>query len=77
MDIHKIVSNASDKAMKSMFDEFLENRSTSNEYLDKVFQNLKSSDPKMYDKVEDYKLMMKYCNYLVEHALEEYSKHSK
>lgn len=73
MDIQEIISKSSDKAIQDMINDFKNNKTTNT----KMFENLKSTDPEIAELSSDYKLMMKYCNYLVGHALEEYSKESK
>ncbi len=65
MNISDIVSLASDKAVEQMVSEFNSKDNGNNSF----------EETKLLSK--DYQLMMKYCNYLVEFALEEYSKQSK
>lgn len=73
MNIQQIVSNASDRVMQKMVNEFTQNTSSQDEHS----SNLNNPESEINSLAEDYKLMIKYCNYLVEEALEEYSKQSK
>lgn len=69
MNISNIVSKASDKAIEQVVSEFIPKDNKNNDS-SKSFEDIKALSDK-------YKPMIKYCNYLVEFALEEYSKSSK
>ncbi len=56
-----------------MVNEFTQHTSSQ----DEQSSNLNNPESDINSLAEDYKLMIKYCNYLVEEALEEYSKQSK
>ena len=74
MDFQQIVSNASDKAVRMMSSDFIQKSKSSDDYHDEVSSKLKETHPDLYNLSEEFKIMINYCNYLVECALEEYSK---
>lgn len=77
MDIHDIIVKSADTAIQKMFNDFEHKNDFSDDYFQRAMQNIAVSNPELYSKSEDFRLMITYCNYLVEAALEEYSKQSK